>query len=316
MDILQTAPAVAGKILMLFIVLLVGVYGRKRKIIDEDGTKTLSKLLLGVTQPLMLVSSFEMEFSSDKLVIGLKMLVLSVVMHTVLSVIARLLFMKFEPRKRTIFEMGFIFGNCAFLGYPVLEVVFPGEGIFYGAFYTIYFNIYIWTYGLSIINRYKEGEKVQKRSIAKILINPGTVTSAVGIIIFVGRITLPEVLSSAVEMVGDMTFPVSMLIIGSIIADMDLKKIFTNIRVYFFCLMRLIVLPLAATLLCFALGLDKTISVMCIIMCSVPVASLVGTFAELHDCDSPLAAETTAMSTLFSMITIPLNMYIAGFLFA
>ncbi len=306
-----TSLLVTEKIVILFMILLVGVYARKMKILDGSGTKTLSKLLLGVTSPLLIIHSFQIVFTKEKFETGLKVLLLSVVIHTITSIIGKLLYRKAKRASRSVYELALIFANCAFLGYPVLDIIME-DGIFYGAFYTLYFNVYIWTYGVYVINKYADENKAELK-LSKIFVNPGTIACLAGILLFVFQVKLPGVIASSVEMGANMTFPLSMLIIGSLIATMDLKKIFTNISVYIYCFIKLIIMPLTAIGVCYLFKFGPALANMCVVMSAVPTATMVASFAEMYDADSGLAAECVGMSTLLSVATIPLVIYIKQF---
>jgi len=310
---MQIDPSlIISQVAILFLIMLCGIYADKLGFVDEAGTKTLSKVLVNITSPLLIVSSFQLDFDEEKLTNGLIILIASVVIHIAVTFLAVLLF-KWEkkPEKNKILRFSLIFGNCAFLGYPVLNAIFgDGVGVFYGAFYTLMFNIYIWTYGVAMLQKGKEN--AEKTSIVKIFVNAGTIASCIGLILFMTKTKLPSVLGGAIDMVGDMTFPLSMVIIGSLVSRLDLRKVLTNKRVYIFCAFKLILLPVLMIAICKIFSLPHVISYMLITMCAVPSATNCAIFAELYDCDSPLAAQCVGVSTIFSMLTLPLMISVAG----
>ena len=139
----------------LFLILFAGIIVRKLNIIDWASTKKLSSLLLNITMPLLIVTSFQMDFDTEELKNGLKILALSVAVHITVSLLAYLFFRPLKDGgKRKVYEMSTVFANCLFLGYPVLRVIFGDElGVFYGVFYGMFFNLYLWTYGIYLITR-------------------------------------------------------------------------------------------------------------------------------------------------------------------
>jgi len=306
------ALIVVEKVAMLFLAMVFGIYARLRGFVDDAGTKTLSKILVNVTSPLLIVSSFQLDFDPRLLSDGLFILLGSVIIHVAVTFLGVLLFKwQKEPEKNKILRFALIFGNCAFLGYPVLNVIFgEGVGVFYGAFYTLMFNVYIWTYGITMLQKGKEN--AEKPSIRKILLNAGTIASAIGMILFLTGTKLPSFVGGAVDLVGNMTFPLSMIIIGSLVATLDIKKILTNKSVYVFCAFKLILLPLIVIGFSKLLSLPPVLAYMFITMCAVPSATNSAIFAELYDCDSKLAAQCVGVSTVFSMATLPAMIWLAG----
>lgn len=302
---------VSTKIIMLFLVLICGVYARRRKFIGEKSTTALSRLLLNVTQPLMIISTFQLKYDKTLIKNGIFVLISAVVVHIAVTFIVIPLFSKEKDLKQNvIFRYGAIFANCAFLGFPVLEVIFGGSGvgIFYGSFYCIMFNVYNWTYGYSMM----QSSEYTKISYKKAFINVGTVSTAIGIVLFLTQLKLPIAISGAMAFVGDMTFPLSMIIIGSLVATLNLKKALLNIKVYYFCFIKLIVLPLIAIVVCHIFSINNTVAYMTIIMCAMPSATNTAIFADVFGQDKLLAAECVGVSTLLSVGTIPLIIMIAN----
>ncbi|MCL1859173.1 MAG: AEC family transporter [Oscillospiraceae bacterium] len=311
---------VSEKVITLFIVLFIGVIARKFNIIDWDATKKLSAFLLNVTQPLMIITSFQMDFDSEKLKNGLMIIALSVSIHIFSAAAAFLLYKPVKDGgKRKVYEMGTIFCNCAFLGYPVLKVIFGDEtGVFYGAFYTMFFNIFIWTYGVVLITRQenKDNKNIEDKNktknklpVSKIFLNSGMIASVIGIIIFISGIKLPGVLYDSSKLVGDMTFPLSMIIIGSLISNINLKDMFLSVRNYYYIFIKLIFIPGLTGFICYILKLPAVIIYMGTIMTALPSAANVAIFAETYEADSKAGAINVGLSTLISIGTIPLAIY-------
>ena len=303
---------VIEKVTTLFLILLAGIIARKTNTIDWPATKKLSAFLLNITQPLMIITSFQMDFDSEKLKNGFSLFALSVIIHVLTSAVV---FLFYKPIKsgdeRKVYEMATIFCNCAFLGYPVLKVIFGDElGVFYGAFYAMFFNIFIWTYGVYLITRKAGGRSFAINfPVKKIFLNAGMISSVLGIVIFLTGIKLPGVLYDSSKLVGDMTFPLSMVIIGSLISDINPKDMFLSAKNYYYIFIKLIFVPLCVGLICYTLKLPRLITYMGTIMSSMPSAANVAIFAETYGSNSKLAATNVGLSTLFSIGTIPLAIY-------
>ena len=304
MDVLS----VTFNILPLFLIMLLGVFVRKVGIFDWQTTKRLSSFIVNITQPFLIIASFLTERTGDKLKIALGIIIASLVMHVAFSAFAALLFRKNDPADRSTLEFGLIFGNCAYLGYPVLMAVFPENGLFYGAVFTLVFNIYIRTYGVFLLNKGKKGG----RPLLKALVNPGTIASVIGILLFVFNVKLPVFISQTFSTVGNLTFPLSMIAVGSMLCNKPFKSLFSS-NVYSFTIARLLVLPVATLALCLIFRVDTGMTYLCVIMASMPTAANTAIFCELYKANSSLAASCVGVSSVFSVLTIPAMLWLTRF---
>jgi len=301
---------VSQRIITLFLILFAGVYARKINILDQASTSKLSALLLNVTQPLMIIASFQMEFNADKLREGAWLFVTSAVVHTATAVLALLFFMPikdFEQRK--VYKMCAVFSNIGFLGFPVLSVVFE-DGIFYGVFYTMFFNIFIWTYGVYLISKKNTSADSIKFPLRKIFLNAGMISSVIGIILFVLRINIPAMLYDSMVLVGDMTFPLAMIIIGSLVCDINLREVFTDKKNYYFMFIKLFAMPVIFLFAGRLLGLPRLYIYMAALMSAMPSAAMAAMFAETYESDAKSATANVGLSTLFSIASIPLIIWL------
>lgn len=307
-DIMQ----VAFQVIVLFLIMFIGIYARKLKIIDQQSTKVMSGLLLNVTQPLLIIISFQMEFDKNMLKSGLFVLMLSAIIHLALSATAYFIFKLIKNRGESkIYEFAFIFTNCAYIGYPVLKSIFGDNlGIFYGSFYTMFFNLYVWTYGVVILERGNDG--VKKMDLKKSVLNAGVVASVIGIFLFVTGIRLPSAVYNAAKLVGDMTFPLSMIIIGSIISSINIMSLLKQVKVYIFIFVKMFVLPAVALLICKLLRTADYITYIAVIMTCLPTGVVSAMFAQNHDCDEALASQLVGLTTFVSIGSIPLVLIILG----
>lgn len=299
-----------SKILILYLCMLAGIYARKRNYINKDSLKSISSLVANVTNPLLIISSFQIDFSKDILASGAGIILASFLIHVFSAAISYLIFRKTEKQKtRSVYECATIFSNCAFMGYPLLMVLFGNEGLVYGVFYTSFFNIFFWSYGLCVLSRHKGKAKI---SAKKVLLNAGTVPTIIGIIMFIFSIKLPYIVYESSVMVGNTTFPLAMIIIGGLICDLDFKTAFREIELYLSCFVKLLIIPICTIFACKLLHASPVVTYTSIIMASTPSATFVAIFAGLYDVDSTAAAKAVGFSHIISMATIPLMMMLAN----
>lgn len=294
--------SVFGSVVTLLIIMVIGMIAKQAKIITQDITRRLSSILVNITQPLLIVMSLQVDYTGELLKTGAIILLISIIYHIVVAVIALFSYKGSPAREQKVFNIATIFGNCAFMGYPILKAMFGDIGLFYGAFFTFFFNIFIWSYGIYILSR---GTK-DSVNIKKCLINPGTISSLIGFLLFVLRIKLPTVIGDAFTMVGDMTFPLSMLVVGAVVSISDFKKLLNSFTTYFYLIMKLLMLPVLTLLICVIFKLDVTLIYLCVVMSAMPCATNTVIFAELYKADSKLGARIVSASTILSVGTIPL----------
>jgi len=291
------------QVMVLFLIMIVGMIATKRNIIDEQARKKMSELLLYITSPFLVVSSFNFKYSRDMLVNAGIVLAFALGIHLLAVFLGQFLFRRYPKEKQSVLKFTLVFSNCGFMGFPVLESLFGKIGVFYGSIYNAVFHIFLWTYGMMLFSRNKE-----QTSIAKAVINPGTVSVVIGMVVFLFPIELPNPVSQVLDMVGSMTAPLSMLIVGALLGSIDLKSIFIGFDAYYGSLLRLILMPMIAILALSPLGIERELLGVCVVVTAMPAAANTAIFAEKFDGDSILGSRSVGLSTILSIITIPLIM--------
>lgn len=292
---------VIDQVIILFLILLIGFYARKRNIISGDMTGKLSNLMLQVTHPLLIISSFDFELSNEVLRNALVIVVLSLFIHLISMLIAKFIYFRYEKSTRSVLKFITVFSNCGFMGFPVLYSIFGSKGVFYGALYTIPFNALALYYGVLVFSG-----KRDKNTIKKVLTHPVILSVAVGMILFILKIQLPRPVSEAISMTGSVTSPLSMLIIGALLADVPFRGILRGSDVYLGSLMRLIVMPLIVYGLLSLLPLPKLIMQVCVILVAMPASANTAILSEKYGGDALLSSKLISITTIFSVLTIPL----------
>lgn len=292
---------IINQITILMLMLIVGIILRKKRIVTDEVSKGLSNILMNLTLPFMILYSFNFKFSTDMLQKGIMMLLYSIAIHIILIILSKLLYFKFENSKKSAFKFATVFSNCGFVGFPVTQGIFGNIGVFYTSIFLISFNVFIWSYGVMLFS-----SESDFKSIKKNLINTPLIFTALGIIIFLFSIKLPSPLLKTLESIGNMTTPISMLIIGAMLADVKLKDVFKGFDVYYLNFVKLIVAPLLVCAMLKILGSDKTLLEICVILVSMPTASLIGVFAEKYNSDKVTASKCVFLTTVLSIVTIPI----------
>ena len=305
--------ALLNTIIMLFIFMAVGFIANKLNIIDEIASKKLSKLIITICQPCLIIGSLaKFEYSTENLKLGFVTLGLGILIHGTLAVIA---FFACRPFKdldeQKITEFCMIFGNAGFIGFPILQSLFGDKGLFMGAFFVISFHLTLWTWGIAILARKRNDIKL---TVRKIFINFGTVPSAIGIILFLLPVEMPKFITTTLGYLGDVCTPVSMLIIGALLARSNLASLFKSFKGYYLSAMKLIISPI---IVCFAMtliGFSSDMTLFMTAVCCLPCATTVSMLSELYDLKSEYSAQLVGMSSLLSVLTIPAVLLLAEFI--
>ncbi|HOA55825.1 MAG TPA: AEC family transporter, partial [Clostridiales bacterium] len=167
---MDNSVAVFNQVLILFLIMFVGFIAKKTGIINDAVSKKLSELLLKITNPLLVLSAFQMDFSPDIMNNVLLVFIFAVVANLVSILLGQVLFVRQKNEIKKIMKFTAVYSNCGFMGFPVLESLFGRTGILYGSIYVAVFNIFLWTNGMAI---FSSSEKLNRDSIKKIVLNPG-----------------------------------------------------------------------------------------------------------------------------------------------
>lgn len=291
---------ILNQIIILFLVMAVGFVAGKKDVITQEVNYGLSKILINITLPFMIVASFSFEFSNEMLHTAILLLIISMAIHLALTLISLVLYRKNSDNVRKILRFITIFSNCGFIGFPVVGSVFGSEGIFYTAIYNVGFNVFVWTVGVMIFKG--RGE----RDFKKAIINPGIISVVIGMIIFIFSIKLPFAISETISLIGSMTSPLSMIIVGVSLCTVKFKEVFSDISLYYASFIRLIAIPVLVFIVLKACGFDSMLLGIPVLVCAMPAAANTVTFAQIFNGDVQCASKATVITTILSAFTIPL----------
>lgn len=292
---------IINQVIILSIIMLVGIYARKKEIFNSAVNKKMSTFLLDITLPCLIVSSFNYSYSQDMMNKAKLIFIYSVIVHFALIFVSYIFAYKFEDRKNKVLRAAIIFSNCGFMGYPVLEGLFGKIGVFYGSVFNIPFNLFMLSYGTMLFTGKKD-----IKSLKAALKHPGIIATVIGLMLFSFSITIPVPIYKALSSVGAMTTPLSMIIVGSMLAEINIKEIFSGFVVYYASAIRLIVGPLLTLIIMRLLHADRLLLEIGVTIETMPVAVIASILAEKYGGDTKLASKCIFISTIISMITIPI----------
>lgn len=304
-----------GQLLLLLILMLIGFVATKIKLIDKVGSDKISSLISRVTMPAMYISTFmAQQYSSEKMKQSTILLGISI-FYYVLAIGVGYLFIKLtheEKNTRGVYQFMIIFSNAAYMGFPVLKAVFGEDAIFYGAFFNLPFNILAYSLGIWILRQGRQNGEINKKEM---FLNPGTIGVLFGALLFVvsplldttqiHKILYRGLLYKGLDMIGDTTIPLSMIVIGCVLATIKVSEVVTNVKIYALCIIRLLVLPGLMFLSLLPLHLDPIIKGIPVLIAGMPCAVFGVILSKEYGGDEKLASVGVFMSTLLSAITIP-----------
>ncbi|MFL0195792.1 AEC family transporter [Clostridium sp. WILCCON 0269] len=292
---------VMKQIASLFIISVIGFYCGKKNIIDETFSNQLSKLLLKVTLPLLIISSFSFTYKADIVNNIVKAFIYGIIIFTVTPVMVKPLLVGIKKEKRDILQFAMVFSNCGFMGFPLAQSVFGNEGVIYASIFNMIFNIFVWTYGVMLFSEVKS-----IREIGRILKNPGIISALIGIFIMVFSIRIPPVLQDTMKMVGGLTTPISMMVIGSLLSRANFKDLFNDVSMYYGVFIKLLFIPVVLYIVSIFLRENSMVMKTFILMQAMPAGAITSLFAENFNKGKEYSVFIVSLSTLFSIITIPL----------
>lgn len=302
---------VLKQMIVLFVLMVVGYSCYKLTWLDQNSYAKLSKIVVNVFNPMLIINGVVGQAAGNdmkKILLNLALVGIYFALLVILSFpLVKLLGLK-APTE-SLYRMMLIFSNVGFMGIPVISSVY-GEGIvLYIAFYILGYNFLLYTYGIhlaAISVHNEEADEKQKDSFLKLILNPGVIACVIAIIIFATNIPISGPAASLVSYLGEPAVPMSMILIGASMAQQDWKKLFQDGKIYLFLAIRLLLIPIVAALIIGRLSLDPQIAGLFILMLAMPVGSIVVLLATDRGADETCCIRGSVLSTLFSVITIPI----------
>ena len=297
------------QMIVLFLVMALGYLCEKIGYVDEYVSKKLNILLLNVTTPCLILSSVSTnDISFEKSTVFL-ILLIAFLMYLILPFIAIILnkIIKIEKENFGLYMFMTIFSNIGFMGYPVTKTIFGESAVFLCSLFNMVFGIFVYSLGIYLFNL--DSKEKTKFDLKKV-INPGMVSSILAIIIFIFSINIPTFLSSTFEMVGSITSPLAMMLIGCSLARLPIKNIFNEYKLYPYTLIKQIVIPIIMMYILRPFITDPLILGLTIIVLAMPAGNITVMFASKYDGNIALASKGVFITTICSFITIPILCYI------
>ena len=300
----------------LLFAMIIGFVLYKMKILNAESNRRMSDLIVKVTCPLLVIYSVS-EVSHDDPQLVLKIFLAGLLLYLIMPFFAFLVTRLFRVPKnlRGTYMCMMVFANCQFMGFPVVQALFGSSAIFYCSIFNMAFNILFYTLGLTLIRRDAAAESGEEDAVKfrpRNVINTGVIASAAALVIYFANISLPDLFYDCIGFVGDITTPLSMIIIGSSLAAASLKDIKSEKGVLWILPVRLVVIPLLTWCYMHLFTSDPTLIGICTVAMGMPVASMVAMGSAKYERQGKCASIAVAVSTICSMVTIPIMAVLLG----
>jgi len=304
---------IVRQLLIFGVLIAVGALGFWRKIISVEMKNSLARIVIDITLPFLIFTTFSnMKYEPDLIRNGLIVFVLAfvnlLVLYWIGSISSKLL--RLDAPKRVVHTLHTMFGNIVFLGFPLLDALFPdGLGVFYGAVYQLASNSVTFTYGVYKLSRGSQ------RGGWRSLINVNTVAIFLGVLALVFSVKLPSVVSKPFELLGKSTSPLSMVYIGAMLASMNLRKALFQKSIFVLSFNKLFFTPLLigaaylAVMGIIGVELSKVAFFVLILQAAMPCQTIIVVLSHRYDGDHMLAGANLFVTTLLSIFSLPLIYY-------
>ncbi len=293
-----------SQIILMFILMLVGLLINKLGFMHGDTSTDLTNILLYIVSPCLIVKAFEQTFSADRLQMLGRVILGIIVIYLLMIIVTQLVFKRVaDENLRRIMRYGSVYSNAGFMGIPLTSSLFGSTGVFFAVASLAAFNIFSWTHGITLFT----GQQGSRReNVKQIILNPNIIAIVVGLILFITSIHLPTIANSAITYVSSINTPLSMIVIGNSLADVKLNRATLDKRLWWVLLLRNFLFPYLAIVVLQLMGITGVPLYTTVLMAACPVAGLVVLFTlKVHGDPGP-AVSLMSVSTILSVISIPL----------
>lgn len=283
----------------LFLLLLIGLLFKRGGIVDDAFQKGLTDVIIKLVLPCSIIQSFRMEFNAEILRQTSEILIVSAVLQLGCCALALVAYRRQPPEKRPAVQYATLCSNATFLGTPVVDGVFGSQGTLLAAVYLTPQRVAMWTVGLSFFTK-KNGQKLWKR----VLTNPCIVAVIAGMVLLVTQWPLPAVLGNTVKTLGNCNTGLSMFLIGMICADVQ-KSDFLDRDSLYFSAIRLVLIPGLLLAGCRLAGVTEIVTDVSVVLAAMPAGATTAILASKYQGSAHFAAGCITVSTLLSIVAIP-----------
>lgn len=302
------------QMIILFLLMGVGFYCYKKGIITDESSKKISAIVVNVANPAMILTGC---MSEDK-ISGQELLMTAGIVigvYAVLLILAMIIprLLRIESKSRGVYQAMTVFSNIGFMGFPVISALYGNGALLYASLFLIPYNVLIYTYGIASITgaKKKEDDSQGVSTLGRIL-NIGVIACMITIVVYLLQLPVPSFLKTTATYLSNLTAPLSMMVIGASLATINIKKLFLDVKLLIFSAIKLLVIPVLGVLFIRQFVDNEIICGVCMVMLATPVGSMTAMLAQQYDGDYEMASKGVALTTVLSVVTMPLVSMLVG----
>lgn len=286
--------------LMMFFLMGIGYVLRKNGMITKEGRKVITNLVINVILPCNIITSYNVIFTKEMLAAGLQILSVSVLLQTFCTIISATCYNKVPKGQKMVLQYGTVCSNAGFLGNPVAEGLYGATGLLYASIYLIPQRIVMWSAGVSYFTESPSKKEVFK----KVITHPCIVAVGIGLILMVTQLPLPGFLERGIRSMGNCTTAMTMVFIGTVLADAGFHNMVTRFTVLY-SLIRLLGIPLVVLAGCVLCHVEPTAAGVAVVLAAMPMGSTATILASQYGADEQFATKAVVFTTVLSMAILP-----------
>ncbi len=293
------------QVAIMFVMIMLGFILVKTKLVNPDSKKSLSNILVYIVVPCMIVNSFIATYDDSILENLLWSFLVSFILLVLGIILSFIICIKYKTNDKPILLFALMFSNASYMGIPLIQALFGDIGVIYASGFLTLFNILLWIVGYMVVSKTFN----IKSTLISILKTPIIYSLIIGLLIFIFQIPIPNIIKTPLNLLGNMNTPLSMIVTGMIIGSSNVLTVMKNKYVWLTVAFRLLLIPLiclGVTYLLSLLPISKEVLKIAFILMATPSAAITSIFAIKFNYNEDIAAGVVIISTILSIITLPL----------
>ncbi len=302
---------IGQQVVILFILIGVGFVCGKTKFLADTAVTGITDFVLYIVTPCVMIQSFQRPFEPALASAFAQALFFTAATTAFAYALARFTLRDSDLRRQSVYRFAAIFSNCGFMALPLENALLGPDGMFFGAAFLAVFNVTSWTLGLYMMSHNR-----RLLSLRRLVTNPGVLGVAVGLVLFFTSSSLPALIDTPIDYFAALNTPLPMIVIGYHLSHAKILQVFRDWRAWLTIAERLVIIPLAGLAVGLLLHMDPTALVACIVALCAPTAAVCTMFSVIYGQDSELSVSLVSLSTLLSILTMPVMIVLTQTLLA
>ena len=294
------------QLLKMFFIMVLAFVCYRIRLVDQNGNKTVSNLLLLVVNPILIITVYQTEYD-PALVRGLLLAFAAAAATHILGIIISTLLIRPKAGADYCIErFNAMYSNCGFIGIPLIGSVLGDTGVFYLSAYMVMFNLFSWTHGVILMEK-----KFSLKNLREGLVSPMFIATLIAVLLFFLQLKIPSALLDSMNYIADMNTPLAMMVAGFSVAQADIGKMCRNLRLYYTSVIKLILIPLCTIPLLMLFHLPSEVSMTVLIAAACPSATTGTMMAIRYKQNYTYSSEIFSLTTVLAVLTMPVLVLIA-----